>query len=83
MHYHAIKKNGVAGDAQLNGTKEAVAAADLDPAMILASIHLGVTQEIPKLAVGEQTGGQGEGEERSKAWTEKSFLKHRVWFYYY
>jgi hypothetical protein len=49
----AIKENDVA-DPQLNGTKESIATGDLDPTVILISVHLGVAQERPSLPSGKQ-----------------------------
>jgi hypothetical protein len=49
----AIEENDVA-DPQLNGAKEPITAGDLDPTMILAWVHLGVSQESPSLPPGKQ-----------------------------
>jgi hypothetical protein len=56
-----VKKNSVAADPHLNGARVNITTGDLDPAMILTSIDLDITQEIPKLSLGEQTGCKGQG----------------------
>ena len=53
MNDDAIKENDVA-DPHLNGAKEPITTGDLDPTVILLSVHQGVAQESPSLPPGKQ-----------------------------
>jgi hypothetical protein len=58
MNGEAIKKKSFAANPQLNRAEGAVTTGDLDSAMILSTVDLGVAQEIPKLSSGRQREGE-------------------------
>jgi hypothetical protein len=53
-NHQPVKKDRFAANPQLNGAKLSVPAGNQDPAMVLAAVHLCVTQEVPELPAGKQ-----------------------------
>jgi len=49
----SVKKNNLAANPQPNRAKVNMTTVDLDPAMILAAVEQGVTQEVPILRTRE------------------------------
>jgi hypothetical protein len=61
MNDQTIKENRVTADPQLNRLKKPMATSDVDLAMILAAVYVGVAQEVPKLPAGRQGASKAQG----------------------
>jgi hypothetical protein len=57
-----VEENGIAGDPQLNGVKDAITSGDLDFVMIPSAVNLRNAQEIPYLSLGWQRDNGGNSE---------------------
>jgi hypothetical protein len=66
MDHQPVKKNGFAGDADLNGPEQSVAAGDRNPTVILPDVHLRASEEVPNLPAGKEMGDQSYGRENDK-----------------
>jgi len=58
MDHQPVKKNGFAGDADLNGPEQSVPARDLNPTVVLAHVNLRAAEEVPNLPAGKKIGGE-------------------------